>query len=51
MALGLAGPRDVLAKLEHNYSVLEVHIMYLHEDSARHFRENVVGFIWDTDRL
>ncbi|MEX2149698.1 MAG: hypothetical protein WD793_05760 [Steroidobacteraceae bacterium] len=27
------------------------HMMYLHEDSARRFRENVVGFIRDTDRL
>jgi carboxypeptidase C (cathepsin A) len=27
------------------------HMMYLHADSARRFRENVVGFIRETDRL
>lgn len=27
------------------------HMMYLHQDSARQFRENVVGFIRETDRL
>jgi carboxypeptidase C (cathepsin A) len=27
------------------------HMMYLHEESGRRFRENVVGFIRDTDRL
>lgn len=27
------------------------HMMYLNADVARHFRENVVGFIRDTDRL
>jgi carboxypeptidase C (cathepsin A) len=27
------------------------HMMYLHEDSARRFRENVVGFIRETDRM
>lgn len=26
------------------------HMMYLHEESGQAFRENVVGFIWDTDR-
>jgi carboxypeptidase C (cathepsin A) len=27
------------------------HMMYLHEDSARRFRENIVGFIRETDRM
>jgi carboxypeptidase C (cathepsin A) len=27
------------------------HMMYLHEESGRRFRENVVGFIRETDRL
>jgi carboxypeptidase C (cathepsin A) len=27
------------------------HMMYLHEESGRAFRENIVGFIRDTDRL
>jgi carboxypeptidase C (cathepsin A) len=27
------------------------HMMYLHEESARRFRENVVGFIRETDRM
>jgi len=27
------------------------HMMYLHEPSGRKFRENVVGFIRETDRL
>jgi hypothetical protein len=26
-------------------------MMYLHEESGRAFRENIVGFIRDTDRL
>jgi hypothetical protein len=27
------------------------HMMYLNADAGRQFRENVVGFIRDTDRL
>jgi carboxypeptidase C (cathepsin A) len=27
------------------------HMMYIHQDSARKFRDDVVGFIKETDRL
>jgi carboxypeptidase C (cathepsin A) len=27
------------------------HMMYVHQDSARRFRDDVVGFIKETDRL
>jgi hypothetical protein len=27
------------------------HMMYIHEESGRAFRENIVGFIRETDRL